>query len=295
VNDTAPDAAPDCAPPQPVVRTPRARLPDGACDCHCHVFGERARYPLDPRRNYTPHVATLADHRAVMAACGIERAVLVQPSVYGTDNSCLLDALRDAASQGGAYRGIVVPDAAASDDELLAMDALGVRGIRLNVVNPQMLALDDAIALCTRMRSRDWHLQVHLTVAGDGAATLARLADRVDVPIVVDHFGRPAAGARLPGLLLDLVASGRVWVKLSAAYRIGAPAASAHADIRSLVDALVAANPARLLWGSDWPHTELHDPTPHDADLVDLLVATLPDAATLRRVCVDNPVALYRF
>jgi len=294
VSDTAADAAPDCAPPQRARRAPRARLPEGTCDCHFHVFGERARYPLDPRRNYTPHVATLADHRAVMAACGLSRAVLVQPSVYGTDNACLLDALGEAAKEGGAYRGIVVPDAAASDEELLAMDALGVRGVRLNVVNPQMLAIDDAIALCARMRSRDWHLQVHLMLAGDGAATLARLADRVDVPIVVDHFGRPAAGAALPQLLLDLVASGRVWVKLSAAYRIVRPD-RAQADLQPLVDALVAANPARLVWGSDWPHTELQTATPHDADLVDLLVATLPDEATLRRVCVDNPASLYGF
>jgi len=187
-----------------------------------------------------------------------------------------------------------VPDAGVDDAELLAMDALGVRGIRLNVVNPQMLAIDDAVAICARMRSHGWHLQVHLMLAADGASTLARLADRVDVPIVVDHFGRPAPGAALPRLLLDLVASGRVWVKLSAAYRISARPEHAHADLRPLVDALVAANPARLLWGSDWPHTELAA-APHDADLVDLLVATLPDPATLRRVCVDNPASLYGF
>jgi predicted TIM-barrel fold metal-dependent hydrolase len=129
--------------------------------------------------------------------------------------------------------------------------------------------------------------------AGDGATTLAQLADRVDVPIVVDHFGRPQAGAALPKVLLDLVASGRVWVKLSAAYRIARPGREL-ADLQPLVDALVAANPSRLLWGSDWPHTELRAATPHDADLVDLLVATL-DAATLRRVCVDNPASLYGF
>jgi len=295
VNDTAPDAAPDCAPPRPPGRPPGARLPEGTCDCHFHVFGNRARYPLDGRRNYTPHVATLADHRAVMAACGIARAVLVQPSVYGNDNTCLLDALREAASEGEAYRAVVVPDAAADDDELLAMDALGVRGIRLNIVNPQMLAVDDAIALGERMGSRGWHLQVHLMLANDGAAMVAALADRTDVPIVVDHFGRPAAGAALPGRLLELVASGRVWVKLSAPYRIGDRDRRADADVQALVDALVDANAERLLWGSDWPHTELSGATPDDADLVDQLASWLPDAAMLRRVCVDNPAALYRF
>jgi predicted TIM-barrel fold metal-dependent hydrolase len=293
VNDTGTDAAPDCTPPQPPTRTPRARLPAGTCDAHFHVFGDRARYPLDGRRNYTPHTATLDGYRTMMRACGIERAVLVQPSVYGNDNRCLLDALREAASDGDAFRGVVVPDAATSDDELLAMDALGVRGIRLNVVNPQMLGTEDALALWARMQARGWHLQVHLRLAGDGAATLARLAERSAVPIVVDHFGRPVAGAALPPLLLDLVASGRVWVKLSAAYRIGTP--PAYAEVAPLVDALVAANPRRLVWGSDWPHTELQGATPHDADLVDLLASWLPDPALLKRICVDNPAELYGF
>ena len=108
--------------------------------------------------------------------------------------------------------------------------------------------------------------------------------------IVVDHFGRPAADEALPPLLLDLVASGRVWVKLSAAYRIGT--SPAYAEIASLVDALVAANPARLVWGSDWPHTELQGATPHDADLVDQLLSWLPGPALLQRVCVDNPAEL---
>ena len=295
MNDSAPAADPDCLPPQPATKAPRARLPAGTCDSHFHVFGDRARYPFDARRNYTPHRATLDDYRAVMNACGIDRAVLVQPSVYGNDNRCLLDALREAGGAVGAFRGVVVPDPAASDDELLAMDALGARGVRLNVVNPRMLGIDDALALCARMRPRGWHLQVHLMLAGDGAATLAEIVDRSDVPIVVDHFGRPAAGAALPSLLLELVASGRVWVKLSAPYRIGARSAPAHAGVAPLVDALVAANPGRLLWGSDWPHTELHADVPHDADLVDLLASWLPDAATLRRVCVDNPAQLYGY
>jgi predicted TIM-barrel fold metal-dependent hydrolase len=293
VNDTGANAAPDCLPPQAPTKSPRARLPAGACDAHFHVFGDRARYPLDPRRNYTPHTATLDDYRATMRACGIDRAVLVQPSVYGNDNRCLLDVLRAAANAGDACRGVVVPDPAASDDELLAMDALGVRGIRLNVVNPQMLDTEDALALCARMQARRWHLQVHLRLAGDGAARLARLADRVDVPLVVDHFGRPAASDPLPPLLLELVASGRVWVKLSAAYRIGTP--PAYPELAAYVDALVGANPKRLVWGSDWPHTELQGGVPHDADLVDLLLSWLPDPALLRRVCVDNPAELYGF
>ncbi len=285
-------AAPLCRPPQPV-GVPKSALPAGTCDTHFHVFGAPARYPLDPRRNYTPHVATLDQYRAVMAVCGIDRAVLVQPSVYGRDNRCLLDALRSAAGRGDAFRGVVVPDAAASDEELLAMHALGVRGIRLNLVNPQMLGVDAALALCGRMRRHGWHLQVQLMLDGDGAATLAHLADRADVPLVVDHFGRPALGEPMP-ILVELLQSGRLWVKLSAPYRTSREAPPAHADMTPLVHALVDANPDRLLWGSDWPHTELAA-TPHDADLVDLLASWLPDAAMRERICVANPARLYGF
>jgi predicted TIM-barrel fold metal-dependent hydrolase len=268
-------------------------MPAGSCDTHLHVFGERDRYPLDPRRSYTPHAATLRQYRAVMHACGIDRAVLVQPSVYGNDNRCLLDALREAATAGD-LRGIVVPDAGATDDELLAMHALGVRGIRLNLVNPQVLGIESGLAISARMRTHGWHLQVQLSLQGDGAATLGELARRSDVPLVVDHFGRPAPGAPAHPLLLELLRSGRAWVKLSAPYRVSRDPQPPHADLAPLVEALAAANPDRLLWASDWPHTELAA-TPHVADLVDALATWLPDPALRQRVCVDNPAQLYDF
>src|ERR1019366_3699639 len=133
---------------------------------------------------------------------GIERAVLVQPSVYGTDNRCLLDALREAAQEGGAaFRGIVVPDAKSSDSDLEAMHVLGVRGIRLNLVNPQMLDVDAALAMAARMKQRGWHLQLHVSVQESGEAQLAALAQRADglgIAIVVDHMGRAAPGSSFP-------------------------------------------------------------------------------------------------
>jgi predicted TIM-barrel fold metal-dependent hydrolase len=269
----------------------------GFCDTHLHVFGDAARYPLDPRRNYTPQPASLARYRDVMAACGIERAVLVQPSVYGTDNHCLLDALREGAEQGVGLRAIVVPDAASSDADLEAMHALGARGIRLNLVNPQVLDVDAALAMVARMKHRDWHLQLHVSIERSGEAPLAALverADRLGVAVVVDHMGRPASGTTPRGLV-DLLARSKVWVKLSAAYRNSVEPAPGYVDLLPLVLALIAANPDRLLWGSDWPHTELETLPPRVADLVDLLGTWAVDEATLHKIAVANPARLYGF
>ncbi|HEX7441300.1 MAG TPA: amidohydrolase family protein [Caldimonas sp.] len=287
--DMAP-VLPDCLRPQLSAVAPRMPLPPGTCDTHMHVFGEQARYPLDARRNYTPHVCTLDQYRDVMALCGIERAVLVQPSVYGSDNSLLLDALREG---GPAFRGVAVPHPDASEGELAAMHAAGVRGVRLNLVNPAVLGIDEALALSERTAALGWHLQVQVALdTAAGEAALRQIAVRVRVPLVVDHMGRPAPGPA-PRTLAELLATGRGWVKLSAPYRISRQPAPAHADLLPLVQSLVAANPERLLWASDWPHSERTQSTPHDADLVDLLALWVPDAAIRRRICVDNPARLY--
>ncbi len=268
------------------------------CDCHLHVFGDEARYPMDPRRSYTPASASLAQYRAVMAACGIERAVLVQPSVYGTDNRCMLDALREARQDGGdVLRAVAVPDATSSDADLEAMHALGVRGIRLNLVNPQVLDIDAGLALTARMKHRGWHLQLHVSLRHAGAAQLAALvprADRLGIAVVVDHMGRPEPGT-LPEQLIGLLAEGKVWVKLSAAYRNSAAPAPGYDDLGPLVQALVGANPDQLLWGSDWPHTELSGAAPQAFDLVRLLSTWTPDAATRHKIAVANPARLYGF
>ncbi|MEO8079531.1 MAG: amidohydrolase family protein [Caldimonas sp.] len=256
-----------------------------------HVFGPQSHYPLDPRRNYTPHECSLADYRRVMATCGIERAVLVQPSVYGTDNRALLDAL---AEGGPSFRAVVVPRADTGDGELEAMHAAGVRGLRLNLVNPAMLGVDEALRLCARVAGLGWHLQVHVALStAAGRQALSELAGAAGVPIVVDHLGRPEPGPA-PQALLDLLASGRGWVKLSAPYRVSHEPPP-HADLLPMVRALVAAHPDRLLWASDWPHSELAADAPDDAALVDLLADWLPDPVTRRRVCVDNPAQLYGF
>src|SRR3569832_1604370 len=247
---TATHPAPaDCDAP-PRVQPPAAKpLPAGTCDTHFHVFGPQQRFPMDPRRNYTPHECGIANYREVMRAAGIERGVVVQPSVYGTDNRATLDGVREG---GASFRAVVVPAGDIADDELLAMHATGARGIRLRLVNPAMVKVEDTIAIVHRMAAQGWHLQVQLDLARD-PGSLAALCDRVRVPVVVDHMGKlPPATRTHP--LMDLLRAGVCWVKLSAPYRVSAQP-SPHADLVGLVRAFADANPQRLLWGSDWPHT----------------------------------------
>jgi predicted TIM-barrel fold metal-dependent hydrolase len=286
-----PQPLPDCDPPPRSPARAVRGLPAGACDSHLHVFGPHARYRLDARRNYTPHECSLDDYRQVMRTTGIERAVLVQPSVYGTDNSAMLDALREG---GPAFRAVAVPAPDSTDAALRDMHVLGVRGIRLNLLNPQVVGIDQALALLERTKGLGfaWHLQVLADLARDPRALLS-LCDKTDAAIVVDHMGKLPPAARTHPLF-DLLRAGRCWVKLSAPYRVSVEP-SPYRDIAGLARALAEANPARALWGSDWPHTELRDGTPEAALLVDLLHGWFPGPTALEQVCVTNPARLYGF
>jgi len=285
----SPTAVPDCDPPPNDPTRATHRLPPGTCDTHFHVFGPQGRYPMDPRRNYTPHESTLEDYRRVMSAVGIERGVIVQPSVYGTDNRATLDALREG---GPAFRAIAVMRADVGDDELEQMHRLGVRGVRLNLLNPQMIGLEDTLSILRRTRGHGWHLQVHVDLARQPDA-LGVLGDAPEFPVVIDHMGKLPPATRRHQLMARL-AAGACWVKLSAPYRVSRQP-SPHADLTPLVRALADANPQRVLWGSDWPHTELHQGTPSAGPLADLLHAWFPDEALRRQICVANPARLYGF
>ncbi|GAC1345630.1 MAG: amidohydrolase family protein [Acetobacteraceae bacterium] len=285
---------------------PAAPTPAGACDCHTHVFGPAADYPFAPNRAYTPGEAGVDALLALQAALGFDRVVIVQPSTYGTDNRCTLDAVRQLGDRARAV-AVIRPDLPAA--ELAALHAQGVRGVRINLetagqrdpaVAGQMLH-----AAAEHVAPLGWHVQVY-TNLGVLAALESEL-QTLPVPLVVDHFGRTmaAAGTRQHGFdtLLGLVQSGRAYVKLSAAHRI----AARPDDAAPIAAALIAANPARMLWGTDWPHPggkrhatpefdtiEPFDPV-DDGAAVNRLRRWAGDEATLGAILVDNPARLYRF
>ena len=280
-----------CLPPNPLRARVRFALPAGAWDCHIHAIGDPARFPLDPRRGYTPALAPIEHYVALMDALGIARAVLVQPSIYGTDNAAMIDALTRHPSR---FRGVAVVDAHVDDATLDTLHACGVRGVRANLLNPGGISLADAAALAPRLAARGWHLQLQIDVSAFDAFDAVQ---RLSLPVVIDHFGYMAAskGPDEPGFrrLLALVAVGRCYVKLSAPYRLTAWRMDAYGAVAPLARALVAANPERLVWGSDWPHTDVREDMPDDGDLVNLLEEWAPDTAQRHAILVENPIALY--
>jgi predicted TIM-barrel fold metal-dependent hydrolase len=288
MTDGAGADAPLCLPPRPIAPGP-SLLPAGAIDTHFHVF--EAGTPLAPQRNYTPHMITLDDWLAFAAAFGIERGVLVQPSVYGSDNAVLLKAL---AMDPERLRGVAVVDAKAPDSELRRLHTAGVRGIRINTRNPGGLGFADFDRIAARLAPLGWHLQ--LLVGWQSLDIVRSYASRSPVPVVVDHFGLLPVDdpANLPTAIENLrraLDTGNCYVKLSAPYRLTSrPRLHEFAEI---VRTLVRGHADRVLWGSDWPHTELFAEMPGDDDLVQEAMTWLAEDNERRRVLITNPTSLY--
>ena len=286
-----------CAPPDRNPRPPRLALPPLSCDCHAHIFGPAGTHPYIPDRAYTPPDALLPDYLSVLATLGVERSVLVQPSVYGNDNSVLLDALARSPVRS---RGVVSLDDSVSDYRLRSLDAEGVRGVRYNLVDGRdpggELPLERLRWMSRRVRTLGWHVELLLHV--DDYPDLDRLFRAFPGDLVLAHMGFPRRGYGLEDAgvqeLLRLLDRGNTWVKLTAPYRLST-AELPYEDLLPLVQLLVAHAPERLLWGSDWPHVCQEDAMPNDGDLCDLLLRWLPDPALRERVLADNPNRLYRF
>ena len=271
---------------------PGRRAPAGSCDCHAHVFGPAARYAYSPARGYTPPDASWEEYLAMLDVLGIERAVIVQPSVYGTDNACTRDAVERLGPRG---RGVAVIDRTVDDDELARLHDAGFRRTRFNLVSKGGVDAAELESVAGRVADLGWHLQ--LFVEDERLAALAPRLARLPVELVVDHIGLmdQAADTTQPGFhaLLELLDTGRCWVKLSGAYRVD-PAAP-HGGATPFAKALIAARPDRLVWGSDWPHPDPAGAMPDDGRLLDLLADWAGDAATYQQILVDNPARLYGF
>jgi predicted TIM-barrel fold metal-dependent hydrolase len=284
-------------------------VPAGACDCHVHIF-DPARFPFLPARVYTPEPGTLGELAALHRSLGIDRTVVVQPSIYGTDNGCTLDALRHL---GAGARGIAVIDAQTTEAALEEMGRAGIRGIRINLATAGIT--DPAVARrrfqegVARVRGRPWHLQIY--TQPDVIAAISDLVRASPVPVVFDHFGGAIAarGRQQPGFgaLLGLVKSGHAYVKISGTADYLSTAAPGYPDVTPLAQALVAANPQRVLWATNWPHPDparvpgrkATDLAPlfqtDDGRILNLLPLWVPDPATRHAILVDNPARLYEF
>jgi predicted TIM-barrel fold metal-dependent hydrolase len=283
-------------------------VPAGACDSHTHIFGDPKKFPLFSGRGYTPETASPEEMAALHRALHIPRVVIVTPSVYGTDNSATLYGIK---ARGDMARGVAVIDDKTPDSALEAMNRAGFRGVRINLGTA---AQGDASlgrrfrASVSRVKKHNWHIQMYVSLAV--LSSIKDLVQASPVPVVFDHFGgvEAAKGMGQPGFsdLVELVRSGKAYVKISGAYRASTEAPD-YRDVAPFAKALIAANPDRILWGTDWPHPNSTTPEGHDKTevtalfqiddgaLLNQLAVWAPDAAIRKKILVDNPVRLYGF
>jgi predicted TIM-barrel fold metal-dependent hydrolase len=284
-------------------------IPPHACDCHTHIFGDPAEFPLFSGRTYTPETASPAEMSKVHAALHMQRVVIVTPSIYGTDNSCTLFGMK---ARGSNARGVAV---VADDTPLAELERLkdaGFRGMRINLAtggqNDVATGRRRFQTAVMQANSVGWHVQMFTNLPV--ISGIRDLALDSPVPVVFDHFGgtNAALGLSQPGFgdLVALVRSGKAYVKISGAYRASEKGPD-YADIAPFAQALIVANADRVLWGSDWPHPATVTATGHaatevtpllqidDGRLLNQLPVWARDPEVRKKILVDNPARLYGF
>src|ERR1700722_12700956 len=282
-------------------------VPDGACDCHVHTFDPQ-HFPFSPARPYTPEPVSVEELLSLHRALHMSRVIVVQTTVYAADNAGVLDAMQKL---GERARGVAVIDEKTPDSALDEMDRAGIRGIRLNLetagqTDPEIGRKRFQTAI-ERMKGRKWHIQIYARLS-----VIEGIKDQVQaapMPVVFDHFAGMLAmpGIEQPGFnsLVSLLRSGKAYVKISAPYR-SSTLRPDYPDVAPIAKAMVAANPERILWGSDWPHPGIPVPgranseiTPFfqidDGRILNLLPTWVPDAARRKTILVENPARLYGF
>ncbi len=294
---------PYCYPPDPNTRTPKFTPPPNACDTHFHVFGPPEVFPFLSTHEYTPPAAPLEHYQKMLAVIGVERAVVVQPSVHGLDNSATLDAIKNSH---GKFRGVGRIDDQTPKVQLKRLHDAGIRGVRFNLLDrPRGNIKLDVLDRCIEnIAELGWSLDLHIDMKN-----LIAEEQRIracPVPVIIDHIARvkPAEGLHQPGfqLLLDLMKLKHVWTKVSGADKICETKVQSYyglpfVEVIPYAQAVIAVASDRIIWGTDWPHSNNFAPghTPNDGDLVDLLAAYAPDEAIRTRILVDNPATLYGF
>jgi 2-pyrone-4,6-dicarboxylate lactonase len=269
--------------------------PPGAVDAHCHVFGPGARFPYAPQRKYTPCDASKEHLWALRDFLGFERNVIVQATCHGSDNRALVDAL---LSSSGRARGVATVGRGVTDEELRALDAAGVRGVRFNFVKRLVDTAPREVLqeIATRIAPLGWHVVIYFE-----AADLPELYDfltSLPTLVVVDHMGRPDVTQPVDGpgfgLFLRLMREHtNVWAKVTCPDRLSRIGPPRYADVIPFARALVQAFPERVLWGTDWPHPNLTSHMPDDGQLLDVVPHIAPTVDLRRKLLVDNPGGLY--
>jgi predicted TIM-barrel fold metal-dependent hydrolase len=288
----------DCIAPDRNPRQPRLALPKGSVDTHVHVF--EPGYAMSPARGYNPPDSTLADLRHLHATLGVERVVFTQPSVYGTDNSAILNGMaalnRETPDRA---RSIVALDMNVSEKELQILDHFGVRGIRLNLDNKGGMPIEmkQVPELAAKIKPLKWHLE--FLFPGKDLLELMPVFKALKVPMSIAHFAyQPAAaGVGAAGFkgLLELMKAGNCWMKISGANRVSKGDLPPYDDVKPMAHALIAAAPERIMWGTDWPHPNKYEVNPNDGDLVDAFGDWVTDETMRKKIMVDTPAAFYRF
>ena len=270
------------------------KVPAGTCDCHIHIYGPEDQYSVAPTSPFPPPDAPVGKYRKVMKSLGIDRVVVVQPSAYGKDNRCTVDAITEL---GPCARGVAVVDLDTPDAELQSLTAAGIRGVRFHMLPGGVLPWEILADVAARIHDFGWHVQLQLD--GRDLAQYEGVLHRLPGALVIDHTGKflEPVPTDHPGFqtLLRLIDNGRVWIKLSAPYETSNVGAPSYADVGLLAKALIAAAPERMVWATNWPHPSAQDNPPDEAMLMGALLEWMGDEETRHQILVDNPAALYGF
>lgn len=296
-----PDDLPYALPPDPNTRAPDWRLPDGACDTHFHIFGPPDKFPFAETRRYTPPGAPLENYWKVQKVTGLARGIAVQPTAHGFDNSAIMDAV---ARSGGKMRAVVRFNENTSDGELEALHEQGARGARFSLMSDRPGSIENLEMALPKMKKLGWSLVLH--VEPDHFVDNEKIIRNIPIPTVVDHMARckpKDGGMSHPAfaLLLELLKDDRFWVKIASIDKISGqkqptqPGGLPYEDVIPMGEAVIAAAPDRVIWGSDWPHGNNFEPgsIANEGDLLNVLGRMAPDPGQRQKILTDNPSRLY--
>jgi D-galactarolactone isomerase len=274
------------------VSTPKFPVPPGACDTHMHIY--EPGYPLREGAPHSGQPGTLNHYLGIKKTLGLTRTVIVQPSGYGTDNTCTLDAMKKL---GDVARGVAILDPDAPDAEIERLTKAGMRGVRYHMMGKPVVGWDTMLRVASRVAPFGWHVQLQCEpkMFGEHAAMLKQLP----CDLVIDHMGRFGAetAENDPNwrVVMDLLAGGRCWIKVSGPYYGSKSGPPRYEDKTRIARALIKAAPERMVWATNWPHPSFQKNFPDEGGLLDLLAEWTQDEALRRQILVSNPAHLYGF